>query len=501
MNGLLAFLRIRTPIGGLEVSDSALRYADLGGGTWRFASVRLPPGIVEDGTIKDRAQFVAALRTLRAQITGFLKGRRPTNVVVSLSSINIYSQVFNLPIIQGENLARAVELNMQMISPDDITKTYSGWQIVGEDEKAVRLEVLGAFIARAVVDDMRSALAEGGFVVYALESRALSLARTVRMLEASFDAEKPAIVVNLDSSGMQFLIVRKGQLYFEYFTSWRDVETEGHQISQTIFEGVVRRNLHQVLNFYQAHWTDKIYEIVLSATGLKDEVTNIITKNFEFPVRDAALTLGQSTGPDWYIALGGGLRGSMPRRDDRDLSLLGTSAQEEFHRHQLAQFMRFWRVAVPVTLSIVVIAFAATNMFLQRTEDDVMMKFAQANVNVEQQQAINELKVRIQRFNATIARVNEFVAAYPLGANVFSDIVDAFAQSGVSVNRFDFTDFGATIKASAEASNDTQVKALKRSLSSNPRFSGIDIPLTEITYLSDKVTFSVIFSLAAPNTE
>ena len=35
------------------------------------------------------------------------------NVVVSLSSVNMYSQVFTLPVMEGKGLAAAVDLNVR----------------------------------------------------------------------------------------------------------------------------------------------------------------------------------------------------------------------------------------------------------------------------------------------------------------------------------------------------------------------------------------------------
>ena len=61
---LVSALRVRQNAGGLEVSDEVLRFAYYDGALWQLQSVRLAPGVVVDGRIKDREAFRAALLEL-----------------------------------------------------------------------------------------------------------------------------------------------------------------------------------------------------------------------------------------------------------------------------------------------------------------------------------------------------------------------------------------------------------------------------------------------------
>ena len=58
------FLAPTPPLGGLEVSDGALRFLAIKSGSFLLASLRIPPGIVPRGEGNDRAHFVYALRDL-----------------------------------------------------------------------------------------------------------------------------------------------------------------------------------------------------------------------------------------------------------------------------------------------------------------------------------------------------------------------------------------------------------------------------------------------------
>ncbi|RJP45821.1 hypothetical protein C4587_00305, partial [Candidatus Parcubacteria bacterium] len=87
---LLGFLEARPAIGGLEISDVAVRFAYFSGKSWILKSVRIPPGVLEAGKAKDRDKLIGALRELHAQILG-TKSRKRINAIVVVSSLDVYS--------------------------------------------------------------------------------------------------------------------------------------------------------------------------------------------------------------------------------------------------------------------------------------------------------------------------------------------------------------------------------------------------------------------------
>jgi hypothetical protein len=497
----LTLLRVRSVIGGLEIGDIAMRYTLLDGESWKLHSLRLPPGIVEGGVIKDYPQFVAALKNLKAQILGPQNVRKDLNVVVSLSSINVYSQVFSLPMVAGSNLEKAIQLNVQMISPEDTAKSYAGWQLVSGGDRSVHLEVLSAFINKSVVDDVKRALKESGFVVYSLESRALSLARLIRKMSAGFDATRSYIAVNVDANGIQFLIIRHGQLYFEYFTAWRDIENEGHQISQSVLEDVVMRNLHQVLNFYTAHWTDPAQEVVVSAAALGDIVMAAAQRTFSVPVRALVLNaMRQPIEPDWYVAVGCGLRGLIARREDTDLSLLGTSAQDEFRRYQTLAFLRFWRVVVPVSLTVLLVAFVGVRWFFVYVGEGLQDQLSRANTGPDQQVLLRDLRERIGEFNALVANIgtirNDTTDLY----GVFGSVQAIFDAEGATITKFSYPSADALVQISGRASSEDVVPRIKKALDATAGITDTDIPIAGVVPAAQGVSFSVSFRYAPANT-
>ena len=82
-------------LGGLEVSDSAVRFVLLNedGSVAEHAVVSLPAGTVTLGRITDETAFRAACRELRRGIRGF----RAMPVILSLPPAPVYAQVFAVP--------------------------------------------------------------------------------------------------------------------------------------------------------------------------------------------------------------------------------------------------------------------------------------------------------------------------------------------------------------------------------------------------------------------
>ena len=50
---ILSFLRVRSHVDGLEVSDQVLRFIYFDQGAWHMEAVRLAQGVMEKGSIKD----------------------------------------------------------------------------------------------------------------------------------------------------------------------------------------------------------------------------------------------------------------------------------------------------------------------------------------------------------------------------------------------------------------------------------------------------------------
>ena len=112
---------------GLEITDELARISYFDGNQWQFRAVRFEPGILDQGKIKNRESLIASLSSLRSQMPGFAGKTKKMNVIVTVGATSVYNQVFHLPLVRGENLASAVELNLRMATPADFSKVFCSY--------------------------------------------------------------------------------------------------------------------------------------------------------------------------------------------------------------------------------------------------------------------------------------------------------------------------------------------------------------------------------------
>jgi len=493
---LLAVLHIRAATAGLEVGDRVIRLVHYDGKEWQMNAVRLEAGVMESGRIMDRPALVAALTSLKTSM-GAKEKNKKTNVSVVLSSVAMYTQVFGLPAVQGQNFDDAVQLNLQMASPLEAKDSHSGWQVVGKDERLARTDVLSAFVDRTVVDEMVDALFEAGFLAMALEPKSLALTRVLRMKGAGVDSAQSYLVIDIDNNGTDFLIVRNGALHFEYTTQWKDLMDDKGEISTDRFATALAASLRQVLNFYDQHWKEPIAAIILSAVALKEEAEKILAERSPVPVVSLTLVMGQPISSEWLVALGGSLRGNEFSAKEREINLLGEDSKDRFREEQLIRFMRFWSAIVPSALAVLVLTYVGADIFLSRTRTTIE-SLSSLTPPTGQMAEIGMLQAQATTFNQEVAMLHAVESMQAPTYPVLAAVADAAAANGVTVNHLTFSSFTAPIQLNGQAVAEDHVVNFKAALANDPRITNVNLPLTAVQTQGNTVNFSMSFTFKKP---
>jgi len=495
MGKVLRLLHIRPIEGGLEVTDQLLRLAYFDGTVWQFRAVRIEPGVSESGKIKDEFAFAAALAALRSQIPELANKESAMNVIISLGAASIYNQIFNLPLITGSNFETAVKLNLQMSSSVIAAEAYSGWEVISRNEAAGRVEVLGAFADRSVVDAMTGALFSAGFVVTAVESKALAIARMMREYGSGLDPEKSYLVAIIDDSGLDFIIVRHGRLCFEYMDPWRDIADKKGEITLDRFKHAFALDLRQVVNFYRQHWTDPLAAIGLSGDTFVVEARSVIEATEPMLVFSLEDALGGSVPNAWIVALGSGLRGATVRNKDHEITFLGGGAKKLFENSKVINFLSFWRVAVPVVLAILLGVFIVTNVFLQTTEsNDATYSASIVSVGAGTAKEMTDLVAQANAFNNSVAMIASTEASPTLRYSLISAIANAASATGVVVTRITLQSDTQPILVAGQATSESAILAFKSAIEQVPNFDSVNLPLAGVQGSGSSFSFSMTFS-------
>ncbi len=494
---LLALLRVRAVAAGLEVGDRVVRLVRFDGKVWRMQAIRLEPNVIENGEILNRQAFIAALSALKAQ-AGKGDRTKKINVILCPSSLPMYTQVFELPMVKGESFDEAVKLNLAMVSPLEAEKSHAGWQILGRDEATLQMKVLSAFADKKLADEMVDALFEAGFLTMAVESRALALTRMLREKGAGVEVHKPYLFVNVDNVGIDFLVMRGGSLYFEYATKWRDLTDAKGEISIPKFEASLETSLRQVFNFYGQHWAaDPLAAVILSAVALGDEAERAVAAVSPLPVVRLTLIMGQPISPEWLVALGCSLRGTALRSKNAEINLLGEESQDRFHAEQLVNFMHFWRVVLPVAMGLLILLSLGADLFLQDTRASIESR-SDFNLSGGQGASIADLENQAQAFNQKVSLISSAESMLVPKATMLQAIFGAADPRNVTITRVLFSSFSSPISLSGTANANDAVVAFKAALAADPGFSNVNLPLTAVQVNGNTLSFTMSFTFTPP---
>ena len=489
--GILTFLRIRRPAAGLEVSDQVVRLVYARRKVWQLSAVRLAPGVIESGRIKDRKAFIEALGQLKEKVLGRSRRKR-IDVVLCPSSIPAFTQVFSLPGGQGKEFSEAVTLNMAMASPMEAGKAYEDWQAIGRDERTFQTEIFSAFMERAAVDEMVDALFDAGFVTVSVESRELALARVLRAKAAGVDPAKSYVFVSVDNIGIDFLIIRHGNLYFNYSEPWRDIADEKGEIPLPKLAETLTASVRRVVAFYRERSSDPIAAVILASAALDEESAVAIASAVSAPVVRLTLVVGQAISPEWLAAVGSSLRETETAVRGREINFMGEASQDRFLSTQFSEFLEFWRVAIPVALGLLVGTFLLTDLFLISTKQSIEVR-SNFNVGGPQSAEIKALTASSTQFNQMVALVQSVEGSLGSPGPMFAEVTRIAQANQVTVDRIDFASGGAPIVLAGVASAENDIIAFKAAVAGSPDFSSVSLPLTSLRTTGNTFSFSMSF--------
>ncbi len=490
------FINIINPqpvLGGLEISDLALRFIKLKGDNLISAFVNLPQGVIKDGKIKKRADFLSALLNLHSQITG--KKKKKIYVIAGIPNINVYLKVFSLPLTASANFKEAAKLNLQMISPIEFSETYNDWQPVGENKiDGGQIEILGALASRKIIEGYGNSLEEAGFVVAAVEYPALSLVRLAVEFGAGVNVKNPYLLFQVSGDGLNFSIIRNGNLYFAHFYPWKTAVQEEGKISFSSFKELVIRETQKVLNFYGTHWEGQINKVILVSSGFNKEVAKILSEDLSLNTQSLVLKKFSNLSPDWYGALSSALRGAIPRSQDTIISLASVGTEEKFQRYRIINFAYIWRNIVFALLIFMIAVFGAAEGFLIKTMKSVNVSSV-VSVGKSEIAELKALREEAGDFNKKVElalKAKRAVIDWPLILVKIKNSV----SNGVVFERIFIQSLKDPVLINATAINQEAAINFKNVLIQEPRFYEVDLPLSNIISSTDgPVKFRVSFKI------
>ncbi len=476
-------------VGGLVIEDFALQYLELAGKEFlnKNALLRLPPGIVEQGRIKDRTNLIAALKELRKQIR---EDEEVVNVVLSLPSTIVYVQAFDVPAFAKGDLKETTDLNLRMISPIDFDQAYSGWQRIEDGiNNDGRIKFLGAFLQKTIVDEFSDVLKQANFGIATVEFSSLSLIRCLRS-SGILSLKDPQVVIHAVSGGINMILTESGSLYFNYFFPWSTAD------GALTVEGVLKEmdlGLQQMINFYAGrNAVSRVKSVIIVTEQLGDRMSEEINKNHP----DLSVKLVPALKAS--VLLGAAKRGAIRKEDDAEIDLSGPSGFELFREHKILQFGITWKNILTAVFGFILFLFIASLLFVNRLSAMVVSNTFANPADVAA--ALASLQSQAADFNNLVAANEEARNTSQKYSNVLSGIGASADQLSINIQRVSFNGIGQAGVISGTASSQASALSFKDDLAALPELESLDLPFSSITTgLNGGVSFTINFVLKSLN--
>ena len=256
---MLDLLTLKPEAFGLDISDLSLKIIKLKKkgkflGLASFGEIKMKPGIIEQGEIKNEEALAENIKKAIAQVKG--EKLKTKYVIASLPEEKAFLQVIQLPLMKKEETKKAVYFEAENYIPLPIEKVYLDSQIVSRASgRPGRLNVLIAALPKTTIDPYVNSLKKAGLRPLALEIESLAISR---VLIKNNITPQPLLLIDLGESRVSFIIFSGSSLRF----------TASYQISSQQFTEAIAKYLK--IDFKKAELLKLKYGIDNSREGKKN---------------------------------------------------------------------------------------------------------------------------------------------------------------------------------------------------------------------------------------
>jgi len=485
LTDLMQKLNPQPEVGGLHITDTGLQYARIKDGIVEHLAVRLPEGVMQNGMVQNAAELHEALTRIRLLAT---RGKNEVpKVVVALPSALVFTQAVRVPYVEEERLEESARLNLQMVSPIEAENSYISWQKIGEREN--QYELLGAFAEKRPIDTFQKIIKNAGFYPVTFEFPGIALARLFRQTTQTPPAL--TLVVTVGSDGINLLLLKKGSLYFDYFTSWETIRGSADNTAETVLEGALIKEVKKVMSFASSRLGKSPDTIFFIAPEMEEKVHAILEKNFDVRVQQFT-PRGYSVSPYWYVALGAATRSTKTKKGVSRIGFGPEVPSDIFRRERLNNFVRIWRNVIVATASIFIVAHgtAATFLALQvRALEEDARNFP-ARIDKKGEIPLEE---KVQEFNRLVSSIRDITSTATDWHALLKNIYDIANGNGVAIASIE-TGTNGVVRINATASNNKAIITFKDAIANDAQFKNAELPLSLISPgTTSAVNFTMTF--------
>lgn len=452
----------------------------------------LPKGIIEEGILKKPEQLKSFLNSLKNKLWSKKKN---VWIVLSLPSVNFFTNILSLPELDEERFKEAIVFNTQMIAPLPLEESYFDWEDWGPAaEKDGEKEVFVALGIKKQIDPYIEILKGIGFKVVAIEPLALSLARFNYQF---IEKEKPTLIIDLRTEGIEFIIAEGKKLIFFDFDSWHEIFGKDipSKITLSLLKKHIASEIPMLLNFYSLKRKRIIENFVF--VGFNAQLIDSLSKWIQAQYQLSSLSIKlppylSQARRDWFGVIGAALRGLIPRSEDTIVSLAPVGTEKDYeHQHLLSVIFLWSKIIITISLITVSLFGFLDNLFFKNIQQQYY-KSVSIPLDPKVREKESSLVQQAKEFNDLIAAYSQ-TQKYKKDWKQILEIIFQESQSfSVNIKRILISAAPANnITLQGQASKKTFIVDFKNALEKSTLFSEVSLPLSTLVETPEGVTFSL----------
>ncbi|TSC89581.1 MAG: Uncharacterized protein G01um10143_71 [Parcubacteria group bacterium Gr01-1014_3] len=476
--------------GGLEIAEDEIRYSKLSGSYLVNEAVPLLPGTVVGGAVAEPDQLIAALKKLQAFIPDF---DRDSHVVLTIPQNYIQTKNFAVPVTQKSKPDEVAKLNLHMAAPMPIDVAYHDYQILDKADDQHRLDFLGVYARKEIIDSFANVADKAGFTVRAVEFAGLSISRFLGNYGGGFLPGEAYAIALVKNDGLDMLLTRDGNLFGQKYFSWLRIYQEVG--GKTLMEKAVNDSLLKEISTFFAESGASLGRnpaaLILISEFASEKLTDLLL-GLGIPMQSILINDFPYLSPKWYQSVGAALRGNIAPNKDEGISLNPKKTGNNYYIHTWINFIRSWRKVFASVLAFLSLSFGATDIAFiiqARTADQALT--GSALVSIEE---ISRLRSEAESFNNLVNLVSLAESEAGPVSPVINKIRSLTRANGITIEKLNLTN--DTAKFDGQAASEKNIVAFKDALSKDTAFSEVALPLSDIQPNSDiGFSFSLSFKV------
>lgn len=489
-------------IGAIEINNRVVKafYFTNNGSLNIKASAILPVenSTINNGYIQNETSLIKTLTELKKQI---LKHRKVSPyIILSLPSQNFFTSILSIPKLSDKaSFEEAVKLNLRLKSPIPLDNAYLDWEDI-EDKGDLNNDVIFSAVGdKTNINRYLDCLNKAGFKVIAVEKPALGILRFIKHFANIVNEQY--LIINIDRDGIDLIVSENDHLIFFDFSSLSEVAKYDldNNLSSQDFLIFLNKKVGQVINFCQARQNTCLKKFFLFSIipGIKNDAINSLVSNFNLE----PITLKNENiikvAEEWYSIMGSAIRGTIPRSQDKIVSLMQTGTEKDYSQNQIINYISLWtKIVFTVCASIALILHLVFNLFMQPFENSLISK---NKIISGDQKALHEkvkiLEAKAETFNSSIIRFQSIANKKTNWETKIDFIMNLGKKNQINILKIFISNESKNVTLQGSSPSQTAIGNFKDDLENTKNFFNITSPLESISSDGDNYYFSIKFTL------